>query len=164
MTGIKAIQSCLEATKKDVEWILADFTDADLFVRPIPNANHAAWQLGNIIGGDIFFAKAVVPDAKFPELPAGFLEKHGTKGAQDNGPDGFLTKAEYLKLFGEVRAATIAVLNTLTDAELDKPTDGDMKAYCANNAAVFIMASNHTWMHLGQFSVIRRKLGKPVLF
>jgi hypothetical protein len=26
------------------------------------------------------------------------------------------------------------------------------------------LASNHTLMHAGQFSVIRRRLGKPVLF
>ena len=163
MTGIRAIQTSLEMTKKDLEWFLSDFSDSELFVRPIPEANHAAWQIGNIIGGDYFFVKAVMPNAPMPELPAGFLEQHGSKGAKDNGPAGFLTKAEYLKLFGEVRAATIAALNTLTDADLDKPTEGDMKAFAATYAHVFLVASHHTWMHLGQFSVIRRKLGKPTL-
>ena len=92
MTGIQAIRTSLEMTKKDVEWFLGDFTDADLFVRPIPESNHAAWQLGNIIGGDIFFVKAVVPNAKLPELPVGFMEQHGTEGAKKDGPgNGFLT-------------------------------------------------------------------------
>lgn len=163
MNGIKAIQTALEQTKKDVEWFLSDVSDADLFVRPIPNANHMAWQLGNIIAGDIFFVKAVVPTAKFPELPAGFMEQHGTAGAKDDGPKGFLTKDGYLKLFSEVRAETIRALNTLTDADLDREPDDNMKAFCGNFGSVFIMASNHTWMHLGQFSVIRRKLGKPNL-
>ena len=163
MTGIRAIQTSLEMTKKDVEWLLGDFTDADLFVRPIPESNHAAWQLGNIIAGDFFFVKAVVPNAKLPELPPGFMEQHGKDGAKKDGPTGFHTKAEYLKIFGNVRAATIAALNTLTDADLDKPTSDEMKPFAATVAAAFLIASHHTWMHLGQFSVIRRKLGKPIL-
>jgi hypothetical protein len=163
MTGFDAIRTSLEMTRKDLHWFLGDFTDAELFVRPIPEANHAAWQIGNIIGGDYYFLKAVVPDAKFPGLPEGFMDRHGTKGAKDDGPKGFLTKAEYLKLFDAGRDAVIAGLNSLTDADLDKPTTGDMANFAANTAAVFLVASHHTWMHIGQFSVIRRKLGKPNL-
>jgi hypothetical protein len=29
---------------------------------------------------------------------------------------------------------------------------------------LFQLVANHTLMHAGQFSVVRRKLGKPVLF
>lgn len=163
MTGIKAIQTSLEMTAKDVEWFLGDFSDADMLVRPIPEANHAAWQIGNIITGDYFFVNAVLPHFKLPALPEGFMDQHGTKGAKDNDPKKFLTKDGYLKLFSEVRAATIAALNTLKDSDLDTPTTGDMANFATNNAAVFLIASHHTWMHVGQFSVIRRKLGKPVL-
>jgi len=30
--------------------------------------------------------------------------------------------------------------------------------------ALILLQSNHTLMHAGQFTVVRRKLGKPVLF
>lgn len=163
MTGRDAIRTALEATKKDVDMFLADFSDADLLVRPVPNANHAAWQIGNIIGGDIYLVNAELPDVKFPALPHGFMDQHGSKGAKDDGPAGFLKKAEYLKLFADVRAATIAALMKLSDADLDKPTSDAMKPYAATLGALFIMTSNHTLWHAGQFSVIRRKLGKPVL-
>jgi uncharacterized damage-inducible protein DinB len=75
-----------------------------------------------------------------------------------------LKKDEYLKLFDEVRAATIAAVMKLTDADLDRPTTGSMKAYAPTLGVLLLMAANHTLMHAGQFSVIRRKLGKPVLF
>lgn len=164
MTAVKAIQTALAMTQKDLEWFLSDFSDADMFVRPVPGANHAAWQMGNIIIGDIFLVREELPDAKFPELPAGFLEKHSSENAKDDGPAGFLSKDGYLKLFAAVRAATIAAVGSVTDADLDKPSKGSMKDFAPTLAALFIMTSNHTHMHAGQFSVIRRKLGKPVLF
>lgn len=164
MTGREAIKAALEATRGNLEWYVGDFSDADLLVRPVPGANHAAWQIGNVIGGDIFLVRAELPDAAYPELPPGFLDQHGTKGANDDGPDKFLTKAEYLELLSEVRAATIAALDKLTDADLDRPTSEQLRAWAPTLGHLFLSVSNHTLMHSGQFTVIRRKLGKPVLF
>ncbi|HEX3152212.1 MAG TPA: DinB family protein [Gemmataceae bacterium] len=164
MNGCQAIKAALETTKSYLHWYLGDFTDADMLVRPVPGANHAAWQVGNIIGGDIFFVHSEFPDAPFPALPAGFADLHGTPGASQEGPQGFLTKDAYLKLFDDVRAATIAALDKLTDADLDRKTTGAAKDFAPTLAHLFLMASDHTIMHVGQFTVIRRKLNKPVLF
>jgi hypothetical protein len=164
MTGSEAIQSALESTKKTVEWYLGDFTDADMFVRPVPGANHAAWQIGNVICGDAYLIREELPETVYPDLPPGFGDLHGSKGAKNDGPDGFLTKAEYLKLFADVRAVTIAAVAKLTDADLDRPTTGSFKGMCPTIGKLFLMVSDHTTMHSGQFTVIRRKLGKPVLF
>ena len=164
MTGREAIKAALEATRGNLHWYVKDFSDADLLVRPVPGANHAAWQIGNVIGGDIYLVRAELPDAAYPELPAGFMEQHGSKGAGDDDPKKFLSKAEYLKLFDEVRSATVAALNKLTDADLDRPTSEKMRAWSPTLGHLFLMVSDHTLMHTGQFTVIRRKLGKPVLF
>jgi hypothetical protein len=162
MTGCQAIQAALESTKGNLPMYLKDFSEADLLVRPVPGANHAAWQIGNVIGGDIFFIASELPDTPYPELPPGFADLHGTKGATKD--EGFLTKAEYLALFEKVRNATIAAVGKLTDADLDRPVTGPGKAFAPTLGHLFIAASNHTLMHTGQFTVIRRKLGKPVLF
>ena len=103
------------------------------------------------------------PDAAYPELPAGFMDAYGAEGAKKDGPEGFLTKAEYLALFDAERTATIAALAKLSDADLDKPTTGQMAQFAPTLGHLFIAASNHTLMHAGQFTVVRRKLGKPVL-
>ncbi len=164
MNGREAIKAALEATRGNLTWYVSDFSDADLLVRPVPGANHAAWQIGNVIGGDVYLVRTALPDAAYPELPAGFLDQHGSKGATDDAPEKFLTKAEYLKLFDEVRTATIAALDKLSDADLDRPTSEKMRSWTPTLGHLFLMVSNHTLMHSGQFTVIRRKLGKPVLF
>ncbi len=164
MNGVQAIQSALEGTKGLLGMFVADFSDADLMVRPCNGANHAAWQIGNVIGGDIFFVKSQFPDVKYPELPPGFLDQHGPKGVGDDDPKHFLTKEHYLKLLADVRAVTIAELGKLKDADLDKPTTGQVRDFAPTFGKMFQMASDHTIMHAGQFSVIRRKLGKKVLF
>jgi hypothetical protein len=164
MNGREAIQAALESTRHLLNWFVSDLSDADLFVRPVPAANHIAWQIGNVIVGDQYLVKSQLPDAAYPELPPGFLETHGPEGTKKDGPDGFLTKAEYLALFDEVRSATIAALSGLSDADLDRPTTGQVAQFAPTLGLLFLGASNHTLMHAGQFSVIRRKLGKPVLF
>lgn len=161
MTGREAIKSALEGTRKILEWFVKDFSDEDLLVRPLPNANHAAWQIGNVISGDVYFVQFEVPTAKMPELPPGFMEQHGPEGASKD--TGFLTKQEYLDLFAQVRAGTIAALMSLTDDDLDKPSSEKMRPFSPTVGSVFQLASDHTLTHAGQFSVIRRKLGKPIL-
>ena len=162
MNGIDVVKASLAGTQFMLKWFVDDFTDAELLVRPVPNANHAAWQIGNVITGDVFFVSQELPDTPYPELSKGFYELHGNAGAKKD--EGFLTKAEYLALFEKVRNATIAAVGKLTDADLDRPVTGKGKVLSATLGKLFIMLSNHTLMHAGQFTVIRRKLGKPVLF
>src|SRR3954454_9172992 len=102
MNGREAIKAALEATKANLSWFVKDFSDADLLVRPVPGANHAAWQIGNVIGGDIYLVRTALPEAVYPELPPGFMDQHGSKGAKEDAPEKFLTKEKYLKLFDEV--------------------------------------------------------------
>ena len=52
----------------------------------------------------------------------------------------------------------------LTDADLEKATPGDMAPFAPRIVDLLILLANHTLMHAGQFTVVRRKLGKPVLF
>lgn len=162
MTGTKAIVAALELSRDNLMWYLSDFTDADMLVRPVPGANHAAWQVGNVVVGDVMLVTTELPRTAYPELPAGFVEKHGKSGAATD--EGFLTKAEYLSLLGEVRAATIGIVAQLSDADLDAETSSELRDFAPTLGKLLIQVSNHTLWHSGQFTVIRRKLGKPVLF
>jgi DinB superfamily len=162
MHGTQAIQAALKSTAGLAGMYLADLSDADLLVRPVPNANHIAWQLGHLIDAEANLTKMILPDAKYPELPKGFSEQHNKEGAKRDA--GFLSKADYLTLFAKAREATIAAASKLTDADLDKPTSGPLAPHAPNWGAMFILISNHVLMHVGQFTVVRRKLGKPVIF
>ena len=164
MNGIDVIKTALDRTRFAINWYVSDLSDADLFVRPVPTANHIAWQFGNVIVGDRYLVQEQLPDARYPELPAGFMEMHGPEGTSKDGPDGFLTKAGYQALFDEVRTATIAAVDALTEADLDRQATGAIATFAPTLGQVFLLVSNHTLLHAGQFSVIRRILGKPVLF
>ena len=158
-----AIRTALDSTQKILEMFVGDLSDADLLVRPVPGANTIAWQLGHLIASEARLA-GNVPGARPAELPAGFAEKHTPQTATAEPPAGFPTKAEYLSQMRKVREATLAALAQVSDADLDKPISGPVAAIAPTVGALFVLIGNHTMMHAGQFSVVRRKLGKPVLF
>jgi uncharacterized damage-inducible protein DinB len=164
MKATEAIQGALRGTQNIMGMYLADLSDADLLVRPVPNANHIAWQLGHLIDSERSCVTSVFPDARYPELPPGFSEKYTKEASRNDAATAFHTKAEYLKLFNHVREATLAAVGKLSDADLDKPNKGQMAQFAPTIGALLLLVSNHTFMHGGQFTVVRRKLGKPVIF
>jgi hypothetical protein len=164
MHGVDAIRTALQATQHLLTWFLSDLDDADLLVRPVAGANHIAWQVGHLIAAERGMVRQQLPAAAYPELPAGFAEQHGAATQTQDPPAGFATKGQYVDLFNQVRQATITELGKLADADLDRPATGRMASFAPTVGAVFLLASNHSLMHAGQFSVVRRKLGKPVLF
>jgi DinB family protein len=163
MNGKDAIKTALRGTAHLLNMYLSDLSDADLLVRPCPNANHIAWQLGHLISAEDSLIGKHIPGAAFPALPAGFKEKHAKEAASNDAPAAFLKKAEYLNLFNNLRELSITAVEKLSDADLDRPNTGNMAKMAPTLGALLLLQSNHTMMHVGQFSAVRRKLGKPVL-
>ncbi|HLN28839.1 MAG TPA: DinB family protein [Gemmataceae bacterium] len=163
MTAKDAIKTALTSTQFLMTKYIEDLSDADLLIRPDPAANHTAWQLGHLISSEHSMGRQF-PGASYPPLPAGWDDQHGKNAASMNPPKGFKTKAEYLAQFNQVRGATLAALAKMSDADLDKPTTAPMSQFAPTIGALLILTSNHTLMHGGQCTVVRRKLGKPVLF
>lgn len=163
MNAKDAIRNSLTSAQHLLSWFVSDLSDADLLVRPVPGANHIAWQLGHLVIAERGLGSNL-PGASYPELPAGFADQHGAKTAADDGPAGFLTKNEYLGLYNKMREATMANLAKLSEADLDTPNTGNLAKFAPTLGALLQLVANHTLMHAGQFTVVRRKLGKPVLF
>ena len=164
MTGIDAIRASLRSTQQLVTWFIGDLSDAELLVRPVEGANHIAWQMGHTILAERGMVTKELPGAGYPDLPAGFAEQHAKATASLDPPHGFADKAAYLGGFTQTRESTVAALGTLTDADLDRPTIGPMASIAPTLGALFLLVANHSLMHGGQFTVVRRKLGKPILF
>ncbi len=148
-------------------WMIArsyvdDFTDAELLTRPVPQANHAAWQLGHAIAGTREMLTMLGHQP--PELPAGFADAYTKETAASNDPGKFTTKAEYLALADRMKAATLAAIDATPDGALEQPGPEAMREYAPTVASALIVLGLHPMMHAGQFVPIRRKLGKPVLF
>jgi hypothetical protein len=164
MNAKEAIRTALTSTQNLLGWYISDLSDADLLVRPVPNANHTAWQLGHLIHAEHQLLSPEIPGIPYPALPAGWADQHGKTAAAMDPPKGFATKEEYQSLFNRTREATLATLNKLSETDLDKPVRSKMKEFAPTWGALLLLQSNHTLMHAGQFTVVRRKLGKPVLF
>jgi uncharacterized damage-inducible protein DinB len=163
MTAKDVLKNALKANHEILSMYLSDLSDADLLVRPAPGANHIAWQLGHLISSETRMLGAI-PGVKIPALPAGFAGQHNKAAAANDKTDGFRTKKEYLSLFNQVREATLSALANVPEADLARPTQGDVARLAPTLGSLFFLAANHEMMHTGQFSVTRRKLGKPVLF
>lgn len=158
-----AIRISYDCTDNVVQGYLADLTDAELLTRAVPGINHIAWQLGHLIASENQFLEGVAPGS-MAKLPNGFEAKHSKTTAASDNPADFLTKSEYLKLMAEQRQGTLKVLETLTDADFDKPGPEAMRAYAPTIGAIFSLIGSHWMMHAGQWAVTRRVLGRPPLF
>jgi hypothetical protein len=163
MTPIELMAELLKGNFGMLQMTLADFSDADMMVRPVPGANHALWQLGHLAKEDAFFA-ALIPGAKVPALPAGWGEKFGKGTNTNDDPKGLPTKAELLKVMAGTVEAAVAAVRKLPPEELNKPSPENIRSFAPTIGHVIGLMGSHWMMHMGQFQVIRRKLGKPVLF
>ncbi|MDA7977934.1 MAG: DinB family protein [Pirellulales bacterium] len=163
MSAADHIKSGLQTPTFVVKAYLEDLTDEDLMRRAADGINHIAWQLGHLIASENQLINSVCPGA-MPDLPEGFAEKHGKETAGNDNAADFCTKAEYLKLMDEQRAATLEALSKLTEEDLSKPAPEALQRIAENVGAMFTMQGTHWMMHAGQWVVVRRQLGKPALF
>ncbi|MFO0905282.1 MAG: DinB family protein [Pirellulales bacterium] len=139
---------------------LGDLTDADLMRRAAPGINTINWQLGHLIAAEHQMVNQACSGA-MPPLPPGFLEKYSKETAGSDDASQFCSKDELLQVAAAQRAATLAALDKLPEADLDKPTGLD---YAPTVAALFSLQGSHFLMHAGQWAVVRRQLGRPPLF
>src|SRR5262245_20818790 len=164
MNGVDAVGTALQSTQHLVTWFLSDLSDADMLVRAAPGANHIAWQMGHLIVAEGGLVRPQGLDVAYPEMPASFEKQPGKETQAADPPAGFATRAEYVDLVTKRRRGTIEAVNQLSDPGLDRPTVGTTAKFAPMLGALLLLVSNHSLMHGGQFSVVRRKLGKPVLF
>lgn len=139
-----------------------DLSDADLLKRPGVGCNHLAWQLGHLISSEVGLLGAVCP-GKGAKLPEGFEARHAKEKNGIDDPMQFNTKREYVDLYAQARAATLKALDELPEADLDKPAPEHLRKFFPTVGEIFTLIGTHPMMHAGQFVVVRRMLGKPVV-
>ena len=157
------IRRSIKSSDNIVDGYLGDLTDAELLVRPVPGANHIAWQLGHLVAAENMLIESVVPGS-MPKLPDGFKEKYSKETAGIDDPKAFHNKAELLRLMKEQRVATLAALDKIKDEDLEKPGPEAFRSFVPQVIDVFMMPGTHAMMHAGQWAVTRRKLGRKPLF
>lgn len=163
MNARDAIKLNINCANMICQGYLEDLTDAELLVRPVPAANHIAWQLGHLLVAEHGMMEEGFPKS-MPPLPAGFAEKYTNDTSKLDSASAFHPKSVYLSVAQQQRAATLKVLDKISDADLDKPAPEKYKEWLKSIGDLISMQGSHWMMHCGQWAVVRRKLGKKVLF
>ncbi|MEI6325613.1 MAG: DinB family protein, partial [Gemmataceae bacterium] len=163
MTAIEALTFSLHLSQGILLGTLSDLNDGDLSSRPVSGSNRLCWQLGHLILSERFLLGET--GCSYPELPEGFADQHANNPeiTTSEAPLAW-TVADYTRLLKETRETSIASLGQMNEADLDKPNTGRLAPKAPTYGNLFELAAQHFIMHSGQVSVIRRKLGKPVLF
>lgn len=146
-----------------IQMTVADMSDADLAQRPVPKANNGLWQLGHLIASEARMVNGCAGKTVI-ELPAGFEEKYTKETAAVDNQSRLGTKADLLALLEKVRGKTCLWVATLTAADLAKPAPEGIRNRFPTVGHLLLAIPGHTAMHVGQIQVLRRKLGKPLLF
>jgi hypothetical protein len=164
MTPFELMSDVLVRNGEILKMTLADFSEQEMLARPVPGANHAAWQLGHLIGSAAYMLKEVAPAGVVPEAAAQLGAKYEGKTANIDDAAFFANKSELLEVFAQIHDAISTWVKTLTPNDLNRPTPARMADYAPTVGHVVLMIPGHIMMHVGQMQVIRRKLGKPLLF
>jgi len=163
MNSAAAIRLAIDSGQMVSIAYLEDLTEDELLLRPHPDCNHIAWQVGHLIVSEHRMIEGAVPGS-MPELPEGFRETY-TKRTAASDDDLFVHgKQELLAVFSRIRKATLAALASLSDEELDRPASEEIRSYAPTVGAAFSLQGTHWLMHAGQWAVIRRQTGRPPLF
>jgi len=75
----------------------------------------------------------------------------------------FPSKAELLSRWDQAMDIAAAWVAKLSEADFAKPTPESMQKFAPTVGSVAVLLASHPYMHLGQFQVMRRALGKPHL-
>lgn len=157
-----SIRSAMRVSDEVLMAYLSDLQDQDLLTRPNPSCNHLAWQLGHLIISESRLLQSVCP-GKGLDLPAEFVEAHSKDSSGSDEESAFLSKDEYLSLYGDTRNATRAALGDFPEVNFDQPSPDPFLSRFPTLGDLFMLIAMHPLMHAGQFVVARRVIGKPVL-
>lgn len=146
----------LEAFSKPSDWLH----------RPTPRANHALWIVGHLGLADNRFAATFRPEVD--KIPEGYPPLFWFGSDCHSDASQYPPVAEVLDYFRDRRANLLAVVENLTDADLEVPapaaTESSPIAGAPNLGYLLLFAAIHEQGHSGQLSVCRRDLGNDLLF
>jgi hypothetical protein len=161
MTPMEVIANEIENSPGMMQMHLADFSEAEMLKRPVPGANHVTWQLGHLIKADANLGKLLGANVAIPEQ---YHELFGKEMSKSDDASKFPKKAELLAKLKEGRATVAQAVRKMDPAKLNDPSPENMRKFFPTIGSVVLLYNQHSAMHVGQIQVLRRALGKPVLF
>ncbi len=163
MNAIEILKHSLESSKGWAMGLITDMQDAPLTQPAANGGNHPLWVLGHLVHSESNLLDVFIlgQPNRFPELEANFAM--GTTPSTDASQ--YPTMEELLAKFEQIRAATLAHLETLSEDDLDKPSHAsdEFGDFFGTVGACFSAMSTHMNFHAGQVAVARLAAGRKPL-
>jgi len=163
MNGVEFIKTALQMSMGWGRPGLEDMQDAPTTF-PTPNGgNHPLWVLGHLVIAEGNIVNGLIKGEESPYKDLEPLFGQGTTPEADASK--YPTMDELFDKLDEARASTMALLDTMSDADLDKPSHappeyGEMMNTVGKCFAILIM---HATFHGGQVADARRAAGRKPL-
>ncbi len=144
--------------------LLNDVPKKDWFWMPAPGVTHVAWQAGHLATAQYHLALARIrgnrPEDRNLFPTDNFVELFGrsSKPMADTGQ--YPTPAELLATLERITAQAAQELPTLTEEQLDQPTDlVRPHPIVTTKLSSLLWCTHHEFSHAGQIGLLRRLLG-----
>lgn len=163
MKTVDYIKMSFEMSKNWIMGLAVDMKDSPL-TQPTPHGgNHPLWCVGHLAYSEANLVQTVAQGKPNPLAEWKELFDGGTTAETD--PNAYPSFDELLQKFDEVRAATMAYLDNLSDEDLEAEShaEGEMKEWFGTVAACLAAVPIHVGFHGGQIADARRAAGRPVL-
>lgn len=156
------IRTLLEGSKGWTMGLINDMKDSPVTQPTANGGNHTAWVLGHLIHSesnllDIFI---LGKENRFPELA-----NCSMKTEPSTNPDDYLPMDELFAKFEEIRSASLAHLDTLSDEDLTAKSHApeEFGPMFSTVGGVYGAMCIHVAFHGGQVAVCRRAAGREPL-
>lgn len=144
--------------------LLNDMKDAPLTQPTTKGGNHPLWVLGHLIHSESNLLDKFIlgKPNRFPELES----KFGMGSTPSTDASEYPSFDELMGKFEEMRSATVGHLDSISEADLDKPSHApeEFGPGFSTVAGVFTAMSIHATFHAGQVADARRAAGRDALF
>lgn len=143
--------------------LMEDLRTAQL-VPPTPGGNHAHWVVGHLLFSEGRFQQIMQGgENQYEDLQSSF----GGQSVPRSDGSGYQSYGDLLTALQRQHEAVVALLETLTEDELDRPSQGcppGYESFFGTWRHVFLMRSMHWMIHRGQLADCRRAAGRePML-
>lgn len=163
MNTIEFIKMSLDSSKGWAMGLIGDMQDAPLTQPTANGGNHPLWVLGHVTRAesDLLDGFILGKPNRFPELESAFAM--GSTPSDD--PSQYPPFEELMGKFEEIRAASLAHLETLSEDDLDKPSHApeEFGDFFGTVGACYAAMATHLSFHAGQVSDCRRAAGRAPL-
>ncbi len=160
------IRHGLEFSGSTLLTFVEDMRDAPLTF-PTPNGgNHPLWVLGHLAVAECMLIQTFALGRSNPL--AHWMPFFGPNTTPTADPSAYPSLDEVIGAFKTTRAATLAALDSMSDADLDRPGKAvppEMAQFFGNVGMCFVHTIYHSCIHTGQVTDARRAAGRePLLF